>query len=77
MRRPIVLPDLGPGEVVFSLWLPRVGDHVYEGDRVAEVLQGAATVDVLSPAEGRLAQTLAQPGDLLQSGQQIGWVAPV
>lgn len=74
MPSPIVLPDLGPGEVTFSLWLVTAGDRVFEGDRVAEVLLGAATIDVLSPSNGRLVEGKARPGDTLQPGQTLGWV---
>ena len=43
MRSPIVLPDLGAGPVVLSIWLARPGDHVFEGDRLVEVLVQGAT----------------------------------
>jgi pyruvate/2-oxoglutarate dehydrogenase complex dihydrolipoamide acyltransferase (E2) component len=74
MRRAIMVPDLGPGEVSFSMWLAGVGDPVYEGDRVAELLLGAATIDVVSPGDGRLAAAIVQPGERLQKDQTLGWV---
>ncbi|MFO0964758.1 MAG: lipoyl domain-containing protein [Gemmataceae bacterium] len=74
MRRPIVMPDLGPGDVTFNLWLVGPGQKVYEGDRVAEVLLDAATLDVLSPADGKVAETLARPGATVVSGETLGYV---
>jgi biotin carboxyl carrier protein len=68
------MPNLGPGAMTFNLWLATPGQRLYEGDRVAEVLLGAATVDVLSPADGKMLQTRAQPGDVVRAGETLGWV---
>ena len=38
MHTPIVLPDLGAAPLALSLWYAAVGDFVYEGDRLVEVL---------------------------------------
>ena len=72
MSNPILLPDLGAPEATFSLWFVSPGDPIYEGDRIAEVIVGAATVDVVSPADGRLQEVFAQPGEPLRPGQPIG-----
>ena len=72
MRRPIVMPDLGPGDVTFNLWLVGPGQKVYEGDRVAEVLLDAATLDVLSPADGKVAETLAGTQTLAEAAERVG-----
>lgn len=74
MRSAIVVPELGAAEITFSLWLVSAGDAVYEGDRIAELLLGAATVDVLSPVDGKVREVLAQPGDRIRSGQTLGFV---
>jgi len=74
MRSPIVVPEFGSAEVTFSLWLVSPGDSVYEGDRVAELLVGAATVDIVSPLDGRFQEALAQPGERLGLGQTLGFV---
>ena len=63
---PIPLPDLGTPRAVLSLWYARVGDRVFAGDRVAEVLIPGATVDVPAPVGGVLAN------DVLTAGQVIG-----
>lgn len=76
MQIPILLPDLGAGlvPVVLSLWYARVGDAVYEGDRLVEVLAGNATFDVSAPATGRLIEQRTLPEDALAPGQVLGVV---
>ena len=72
MRVPIVLPDLGAAPVVLSLWFAGVGDTVFEGERVVEVLAAGATFDVSAPVSGKLVERLAWPGDVLRPGQILG-----
>ncbi len=74
MPVPITLPDLGGPRATFSLWYVRVGDAVFEGDRVAEVLIPGATVDVPAPASGVLAERRAFPQDPLEPGQELGTI---
>ncbi len=71
-RTPITLPDLGVARAVLSLWYARVGDRVFAGDRVAEVLIPGATVDVPAPADGVLAGQAVLANDPLVAGQVIG-----
>lgn len=74
MRKAIVMPDMGPGQMTFHLWLALPGQRVQEGDRVAEVLLGPATVDVTSPADGKLEEATTLSGEIVQPGQTLGWV---
>ncbi len=74
MNVAVNLPDLGTPRVMFSLWYVRVGDRVWEGDRVAEMLIPGATFDVQSPANGVLAEQLTFPNDALTPGQVLGWI---
>lgn len=74
MYAEIILPELGAAPVVLSVWFADAGDAVYEGDRLVEVLAGAATFDVSSPATGRLAEKRALPDDPLRTGQVLGVV---
>jgi pyruvate/2-oxoglutarate dehydrogenase complex dihydrolipoamide acyltransferase (E2) component len=51
------LPDLGTGPdqiIRVSHWYARPGRMVCEGDRLVEVVVGAAVVNVPAPASGRL-----------------------
>ncbi len=70
----MILPEMGTPRVAFSLWYVRVGDRVWEGDRVAEVLIPGATFDVQAPANGVLAEQSAFPNDALTPGQVLGWI---
>jgi pyruvate/2-oxoglutarate dehydrogenase complex dihydrolipoamide acyltransferase (E2) component len=69
----ILLPELG-APAVLSVWFAGVGDLVYEGDRLVEVLIDGATFDVAAPATGRLAAQWALPDDPLAPGQALGVV---
>jgi pyruvate/2-oxoglutarate dehydrogenase complex dihydrolipoamide acyltransferase (E2) component len=74
MRTDILLPELGAAPVVLSVWFADLGDTVYEGDRLVEVLAGGATFDVAAPATGKLAEKRALPDDPLAPGQVLGTV---
>jgi len=76
-QHPVLVPELDlPGTpIMLSAWLAAVGDRIVEGDRVAEILCGPATVDLESPATGILAEQLAAVDDVLAVGQSIGIVA--
>jgi 2-oxoglutarate dehydrogenase E2 component (dihydrolipoamide succinyltransferase) len=68
------MPELGMGAtpVVASVWLLEVGAAVTEGDRLLEVLAGAVTVDLPSPATGTLAEVFVGEDDALVTGQVLG-----
>ena len=77
MSRPriaIVLPEVGAAPVLLSAWFADPGDTVFEGDRLVEVLVGAATFDVSSPATGRLAERSVRRNERLVPGQVLGFV---
>jgi pyruvate/2-oxoglutarate dehydrogenase complex dihydrolipoamide acyltransferase (E2) component len=71
----ILLPELGASPVWLSVWFADVGDEVFEGDRLVEVLIGGATFDVAAPATGRLAEKRAWPRDLIRTGDVLGVLA--
>jgi 2-oxoglutarate dehydrogenase E2 component (dihydrolipoamide succinyltransferase) len=75
----LLLPELGMGEtpVVASVWLVEVGADVIEGERLLEVVAGAATVDLPSPATGRLVELLVDEDDELTVGQRLAVIASV
>ena len=72
MRTPITLPELGAPHVVLSVWYVKPGETVARGEKLVEVLAGAATFDVVSPAPGRLAEQRAHPRERLHAGQVLG-----
>jgi len=74
MREPIFVPDLGFADVVISVWYVKVGEDVREGDRVVELLLGAATFDVAATARGTLIERCAGPQDRVTAGQVVGFL---
>jgi len=74
MPTPILLPDLRAGAVILSVWYAEPGEPVMEGERIVEVLADGATVDVLTPASGRLLEKRAFLGDLLTAGMVLGMI---
>jgi pyruvate/2-oxoglutarate dehydrogenase complex dihydrolipoamide acyltransferase (E2) component len=63
---------LGADPVALSLWFAGVGDSVFEGERLVEILASGATFDVSAPVSGKLVERLAWPGDVLRPGQILG-----
>jgi pyruvate/2-oxoglutarate dehydrogenase complex dihydrolipoamide acyltransferase (E2) component len=74
MQANILLPELGAAPAVLSVWFADVGEPVFEGDRLVEVLVGGATFDVAAPATGRLVEKRALVNDELRTGQVLGVV---
>jgi pyruvate/2-oxoglutarate dehydrogenase complex dihydrolipoamide acyltransferase (E2) component len=74
MRAEVRLPDLGASPVTVSVWFADVGELVFEGDRLVEVLTGGATFDVPAPATGCLVEKRVLPNDSLEPGQVLGVV---
>jgi pyruvate/2-oxoglutarate dehydrogenase complex dihydrolipoamide acyltransferase (E2) component len=74
MRAEILLPDLQAGPTTLSVWFADLGELVFEGDRLVEVLVGGATFDVPAPATGRLVEKRALTNDRLHPGQVLGAV---
>ena len=74
MPTPILLPDLGAGTATISVWYANVGDPVFEGERVVEVLVAGATFEVTAPAGGRLLAKAAYDGDQVTPGQVLGMI---
>jgi 2-oxoglutarate dehydrogenase E2 component (dihydrolipoamide succinyltransferase) len=75
----VVVPELGlsPSEpITLSSWLVRVGDEVFEGDRLVELLIGEMTFDVASPASGRLVQKKVEPDERVAPGGVLGVIEP-
>jgi pyruvate dehydrogenase E2 component (dihydrolipoamide acetyltransferase) len=78
-RYQIVLPNLDVTgvETTLSLWLVDVGSEVAVGDRLVEILAGGATIDLPSPAAGRLVETLVGEDEPVDTGQVLGIIEGV
>ena len=69
MQIKIIMPDIGAAPLQLSAWFADVGEEVYEGDRLVEVMVAGATFDVPAPATGQLTERQALPGDAVQQGR--------
>jgi pyruvate/2-oxoglutarate dehydrogenase complex dihydrolipoamide acyltransferase (E2) component len=67
----LVVPALGLPEVRLSLWLVPAGAAVVEGDRVAELVGGSATVDLEAPVTGRLVAWLVDEDQPVSAGDTL------
>ena len=74
----LVVPDIGAagGTIVLSLWLVPEGAAVMEGDRVAELAWGGATVDLEAPVTGRLVRQLVDEDARVVAGMTIAEFMP-
>jgi pyruvate/2-oxoglutarate dehydrogenase complex dihydrolipoamide acyltransferase (E2) component len=74
----VILPDLGTGPdvpIVISYWFASRGEHVWEGERLVEILAGPATFDVPAPATGHLAEIHGREEDRVMPGSVLGLIA--
>jgi pyruvate/2-oxoglutarate dehydrogenase complex dihydrolipoamide acyltransferase (E2) component len=74
MREPIVVPDLGVADMVVSVWYVKPGEAVRAGDRVVELLLGAATFDVTATVSGTLSEHSVKAEERVKPGQVIGFL---
>ncbi len=76
-RVPLVLPELGLGSrsVTVSQWLVRRHGAVVEGDRLLEILADSVSIDLSSPATGRLVEQCVGPDEEVRAGQTLGVIA--
>ena len=67
------LPDLGEGltEGEIARWLVSEGQDVAEDDPLVEIQTDKTTVEIPSPAAGKVARILAQEGDVVAVGSVI------
>jgi pyruvate dehydrogenase E2 component (dihydrolipoamide acetyltransferase) len=67
------LPDLGEGltEGEIARWLVTEGQEIAEDDPLVEIQTDKTTVEIPSPAAGKVASILAQEGDVVPVGAVI------
>lgn len=74
MRKPIVVPDVGYAAPLMSVWYGRTSERIFAGERIVELLLGAATFDVPAPCTGYLVEKTAWPPERVAVGQIIGYI---
>jgi len=77
MAIPIIMPkfEMAQESGTIARWLKRVGELVSKGEAVLEVETDKITMEVESPADGVLAQVLAEAGARVPIGQPIAYLA--
>lgn len=76
-RVPVVVPDIAVGgPLQVSLWLVPRGASVLAGDRIVELLAGAATIDLEAPVAGRLMRRLVDEDDTVGPGTVLAEIEP-
>ncbi|MEO1991270.1 MAG: hypothetical protein ABGW78_04995 [Pirellulales bacterium] len=77
-RIPLVMPDFMVDQPIkLSLWLVSCGERVLYGDRIAEILVGAATFDLEAPISGRLMCQNVEEDDVVATGMILAEFAPL
>ncbi len=77
MAIPIIMPkfEMAQESGTIARGLKQVGDPVSKGEAILEVETDKITMEVESPADGVLAQVLAEPGARVPIGQPIAYLA--
>ena len=75
---PVIMPnmDLIITEATIVDWFKKVGDRVGKGEALLEIETDKAVTQVESPADGVLAEILADKGAVVPLGQQLGTIHP-
>lgn len=70
---PFLLADIGEGitEVQILQWLVKVGDHVSEFDKIANVQSDKATVEITSPYDGTIVKQYGAVGAMVHVGKPL------
>lgn len=73
---PITMPnmDLIITEATVVSWLKQVGDNVQKGEALLEIETDKAVTGIESPADGVLAEILAEVGTVVPLGQRLGTI---
>ena len=67
------LPDIGEGiaEAEIVAWHVKVGDHVEEDGRLADMMTDKATVEMESPVAGTVVEVAGEAGDVVAIGSPL------
>lgn len=76
MAHDIIMPVLGMNQDSGTLlrWLKNAGDSVAKGEPVMEIATDKITVEIESPADGKLSSFLAAEGDEVPVGKAVAYV---
>lgn len=73
MQDELLVPAMGfpAGMVSVAVWLVDEGATVLAGDRVVQLVAGAATVDLVAPVTGRLERQLVDEDETVEPGERL------
>lgn len=76
MKKEIIMPKIGLDmeEGTIVKWLKAVGDHIDQGEAIAEIETDKAVTEVESSVSGTLSEIVAQEGDEVPITKTIAWV---
>ncbi len=76
MAEAIQMPKLGfdMAEGTLVNWVKQVGDHIEQGEVIAEIETDKATLEIEASASGTILKLLAEPGDAVPVGEVIAYV---
>lgn len=74
----IILPQLGNDitEAEIDVWLVDPGAKVSKGQAILQITTPKLVMEIEAPADGVLAECLVEPGDIAETGQVLGRIAP-
>jgi 2-oxoglutarate dehydrogenase E2 component (dihydrolipoamide succinyltransferase) len=76
MSHEIVVPELETAaEITLAAWLKQPGDHVEQGEVIAEVLTEKVNVEIQAPSSGLIEALLVDEGEVVEVGQAIARLA--
>lgn len=73
----VKVPDVGEGDVEVIELSVEVGDEVSEGDTLIVMESDKASMELPSPAAGKVAELLVKEGDKIKQGQQIATIQAI
>jgi 2-oxoisovalerate dehydrogenase E1 component len=75
---PVIMPnmDLIITEATIVGWFKKIGERVGKGEALLEIETDKAVTSIESPADGVLAEILADKGAVVPLGQQLGTITP-
>ena len=75
---PVIMPnmDLIITEATIVGWFKKIGERVGKGEALLEIETDKAVTQIESPADGILAEILADKGAVVPLGQQLGTITP-